>query len=133
MCLAACQAYVRDANITPTITAVARSVATVTAVTKMVTKASDLGTFLKIKIDLHANVPITTINITPTKAANGICSIIGLATNINKSKNKAEATAAKRVRPPELTLIIDWPIIAQPPMPPKKPVATLATPCATDS
>ena len=34
-----------------------------------------------------------------------------------------------RVRAPEaLTLIMVWPIIAQPPMPPKKPVTTLATP-----
>ena len=34
-----------------------------------------------------------------------------------------------RVRAPEaFTLIIVWPIIAQPPMPPKKPVTMLATP-----
>ena len=39
------------------------------------TKASDLGILCKILKLLHANVPITTINITPTSAANGICSI----------------------------------------------------------
>ena len=34
-----------------------------------------------------------------------------------------------RVRAPEaFTLIIVWPIMAQPPMPPKKPVTTLAAP-----
>lgn len=39
-----------------------------------------------------------------------------------------------RVRAPETrTLIIVWPIMAQPPMPPKKPVTMLATPWPTDS
>jgi hypothetical protein len=38
-----------------------------------------------------------------------------------------------RVRAPFLTLIIVWPIIAQPPMPPKNPVTTLAMPCPIDS
>ena len=33
-----------------------------------------------------------------------------------------------RVRAPFLTLIIVWPIIAQPPIPPKKPVTMLAMP-----
>ena len=33
-----------------------------------------------------------------------------------------------RVRAPDFTLIIDWPIIAQPPMPPKKPVTKFAAP-----
>src|SRR5699024_2000208 len=32
-------------------------------------------------------------------------------------------------RPPDVTLITDWPIIAQPAMPPKKPVIVLAIPC----
>ena len=35
-----------------------------------------------------------------------------------------------RVRAPEtFTLIMVWPIMAQPPMPPNRPVTTLATPC----
>ena len=33
-----------------------------------------------------------------------------------------------RVRPPDFTLMRDWPIMAQPPMPPKKPVTVLASP-----
>ena len=33
-----------------------------------------------------------------------------------------------RPRPPDFTLITDWPIMAQPAMPPRKPVAKLATP-----
>ena len=45
------------------------------AETKINTKRSVLGILLRIlKLD-HANVPITTINITPTKAAIGTCSI----------------------------------------------------------
>jgi hypothetical protein len=34
----------------------------------------------------------------------------------------------KRVRPPDFTLMTDWPIIAQPAMPPKSPETMLATP-----
>ena len=34
----------------------------------------------------------------------------------------------RRPRPPDVTLITDWPIIAQPPMPPKKAATTLAAP-----
>ena len=52
---------------------------------------------------------------------------------MKSSRNTAAAIPATRVRPPDLTLIIDWPIIAQPPMPPKKPVTVLATPCAMHS
>ncbi len=38
-----------------------------------------------------------------------------------------------RPRPPDFTLMIDWPIIAQPAMPPMKPVAVLASPWPTHS
>ena len=73
------------------------------------------------------------MNITPTSAASGICSMSGEANRMKLSRNSAAATPATRVRPPDFTLIIDWPIIAQPPMPPKKPVSTLAQPCAMHS
>ena len=46
------------------------------------------------------------------------------------SRNSAAAIAAIRVRPPDFALFMDWPIIAQPPMPPKHPVSALASPCA---
>jgi len=49
------------------------------------------------------------------------------------NKNKAAAIPDVQPRPPELILIMLCPIIAQPPMPPKKPVATLATPWPTHS
>ena len=38
-----------------------------------------------------------------------------------------------RVRPPDFMLIIDWPIMAQPPMPPKTPVTVLEMPWAMHS
>ena len=46
-----------------------------------------------------------------------------------KRKIAAEIPAIL-VLPPDFTLIIDWPIIAQPPIPPKKPVTVFAAPCA---
>ena len=108
----------------------ARSVITVTTVTRTITKASIKGTFRMILRLFQANVPITTMNITPTRAANGICSIQDDATTINKSRNKAAAIPASRVRPPDFTLIMDCPIMAHPPMPPKKPVMVFAIPWA---
>ena len=83
--------------------------------------------------DRQAKVPITTMNITPISAASGICSMSGEAKRIKASRNNAADMPESRVRPPDFTLIIDWPIIAQPPMPPKNPVATLAAPCAMHS
>ena len=73
------------------------------------------------------------MNITPVSAAMGICSIAGAANKIKNSKNKAAIIPAIRVLPPDSTFIIDWPIIAHPPIPPKNPVARLAHPCATHS
>ncbi len=71
---------------------------------------------------------MTTINITPTKAAIGICSIRG-APKSTKHNNATAATAPdKRPRPPELTLMMDCPIMAHPPIPPKRPFKMLAPP-----
>ena len=92
-----------------------------------------VGTLARILIEFHAKVPITTMNITPTSAASGISSITDDPTRMKSSRQTAAATPAIRVRPPEFTLIIDCPIMAQPPMPPKKPVTTLAVPWAMHS
>ena len=54
-------------------------------------------------------------------------------TKIKNNKNSAAAMPAILVRPPDFTLIMDCPIIAQPPIPPKKPVTVLAKPWATHS
>src|SRR3546814_20338810 len=52
------------------------------------------------------------------------------------SRNNRKAPAVKvdkRPRPPDVTLITDCPIIAQPPMPPKKAATILAPPCPAHS
>ena len=118
---------------TPTKTATARSVKTVTAETKTMTNASDIGTLCNTRKLDHSNVPRTTINMTPTSAATGTISISPEANNTNASKTSAAVTPDVRPRPPEFMLIIDCPIIAQPPMPPKKPQVKFAAPCATHS
>ena len=63
--------------ITPAITATAKSCQTVMAETAINTMASDNGILLRILKLLQAKVPMTTINMTPTNAAIGICSING--------------------------------------------------------
>ena len=94
----------------------------------VITKASVFGTTRRILSEFQAKVPITTINITPTNAAKGICSMIELPTRIKSKRKTAADMPAIRVRPPDFTFIIDCPIIAQPPMPPKNPVTTFAVP-----
>ena len=133
MCLACSQANTSAETITPTTTAIARSVATVTADTSISTRASLRGTLPSTRKLLHSKVPMTTMNITPMSAARGICSISEYATRINSNKLRAAVIPESRPRPPEFTLIMLWPIMAQPPMPPKNPVAVLAMPCATHS
>ena len=71
------------------------------------TKASDLGILCNILKLLQAKVPITTINITPTNAAIGICSIMFDPKRIKHNKDVEATTPDKRPLPPELTLIID--------------------------
>ena len=111
----------------------AKSCQTVMALTAMSTKASAAGIFLMIlKLD-QANVPMTTMNITPTNAAIGICSISGAPKRINDNRPRAATTPESRPRPPELTLMMLWPIIAQPPIPPNKPLIKLALPWAIHS
>jgi len=50
---------------------------------------------------------MTTINITPTRAAIGIISIYDDVYKIKINKNNAADIPAIRVLPPDLTLIID--------------------------
>ena len=47
---------------------------------------------------------------------------------IIKCRKIEEAVEAIIVLPPYLKFIIDWPIIAHPPIPPKNPVTVLAAP-----
>ena len=55
------------------------------------------------------------------------------AATINSNKLSAAATAEIRVRPPLSTLIIDWPIVAQPPIPPNTAATRFARPWPTHS
>ena len=97
------------------------------------TNMSLRGILLNMLSDAHSNVPITTINITPTSAAIGICSINGARNRTNSNRQTAAVIPDKRPRPPEFTLINDCPIIAQPPMPPNIPQTRFATPCPIHS
>ena len=71
--------------------------------------------------------------ITATRAAIGICRTQSLSTRMRKSRNTPANRDESRPRPPDLTLMTDWPIIAQPAMPPKKPATMLPTPCPAHS
>jgi hypothetical protein len=76
----------------------------------------------------QAKVPITTINIRPTNAAIGISEIIETPNTINNIKNiAAEAPEVLPLHPLEI-LIIDCPIIAQPPIDWKNPQTKFANP-----
>ena len=127
------QAKTNEDMITPTITAMARSCQTVTADTVISTTASAKGILYRMRKLLQAKVPTTTMNITPTRAAIGTCSIHGAAKRMKPSKAMAATMPERRPRPPALTLMMDWPIMAQPPMPPKRPLRILAEPCAIHS
>ena len=84
----------------------ARSYITVIVDTKTMTKASTKGILCMIRNEDQANVPITTINITPMRAAMGIISIRGAATTIKKIRKNAAEIPDRRWRAPELILIM---------------------------
>ena len=100
-------AQVNAETITPTITATARSCQTVTAVTRIITKASPFGTLRIILKEVHAKVPTTTIIIMPTRAAMGIISIQLDKNNIKDKSDKAATIPDNLPLPPEEILIID--------------------------
>ena len=106
----------------------AKSKKTVTTETITSTTASDTGIFFMIRKLDQANVSITIINITPTKAAIGTCSIYLSANRMNVSKVIAIITPDKRPLPPALILITVCPIIPQPPVPPKIPLSMFPEP-----
>ena len=63
-----------------------------------------------------------------TGAAIGIIATQSPIKTISINRKIPAASVDKRPRPPDLTLITDWPIMAQPAMPPRKPAAILAMP-----
>lgn len=71
---------------------------------------------------------------TATSAAIGMRETTGPHTMHRTIRKTPARKVDNRVRAPDtFTLIIVWPIIAQPPIPPKKPVTMFATPWPTDS
>ena len=121
-----CQLYQRSADI---FLGVPFNIASYALLTMMVAQVCDLevGDFVHTLGDAH----IYTNHFEQTKLQ--LSRSPKELPKMNINKNIAAAIAAIRVLPPDLTLIIDWPIIAQPPIPPKKPVTVLAKPCAKHS
>jgi hypothetical protein len=79
-------------------------------------------------IDDHENVPIDTMIMIATSAGIGMIDTRSPRPTTRISKNTPATKHDSRPRPPDFTLMIDCPIIAQPAMPPMNPVAVLARP-----
>lgn len=85
-------------------------------------------------MECQSKVAKDTMTMTATRAAMGMSETTGPKTMHSTIRNAPARNVDRRVRAPDtLTLIIVWPIIAQPPMPPKKPVTMLAMPWPMDS
>ena len=91
------------------------------------------GCWRSLRTESQLKVPMLTMIITATSAAIGIRLTQGPRNTTITSRNTPATSADRRPRPPDFTLITDWPIIAQPAMPPMNPVATLARPWPTHS
>ena len=120
------------ATSTPTPTPIARLwVSTVTATVETMTVVSDLGIRRRVLgwIECQSKVATETMIITATSAAIGMSATTSPKPTTRTSRKTPARKVEIRVRAPEtFTLIIVWPIIAQPPIPPKNPVMTLAAP-----
>ena len=110
--------------------------ATVTATVASITNVSLLGMRRNVfgLMLCQSSVATDTMIMTATRAAIGIRATRSPRPTTKASRNTPARNVEMRVRAPlTLTLIIVCPIIAQPPMPPKNPLTTLATPCPTAS
>jgi len=88
----------------------------------------DSGNCLRLRIESQLKVPIDTMIITATRAAMGIWLTHSLRKTTISSSTTPATRHDRRPRPPDFTLITDWPIMAQPAMPPSRPEAILAMP-----
>src|SRR5690625_4531961 len=93
----------------------------------------DLGWVVTFLIEDHEKVPIETMIMIATRAGIGM-----RATQSPRKTTRISSTAPavkvdSRPRPPDFTLMIDWPIIAQPAMPPMNPVTVFEMPCPMHS
>src|SRR5699024_1701740 len=91
------------------------------------------GAFAAYLNEPQSNVPMDTMTMMPAKIGMGICTTQSPRTMIRNMRNAPAVNVESRVVAPAPTLITDCPIIAHPPMPPKKPVMKLAMPCPRDS
>ena len=125
------------ATSTPTITPRARlCVHTVTATVESITRVSGRGIRARVegRTECQSNVAHDTKIMMATRAAIGMTATTSPRVTTRSSRKIPARKVEMRVRAPEArTLIIVWPIIAHPPIPPKKPVTMLAAPCAQDS
>ena len=87
----------------------------------------------RLAIEFQLNVPIDTMIMTATSAGIGTWPTNGPRTASRNSRKAPAVKVDSRPRPPEVTLMTDWPIIAQPPMPPKNAATMLAPPCPAHS
>src|SRR3546814_4125710 len=87
----------------------------------------------KLGIEFQLNVPIDTMIITATSAGIGTWPTNGPSTASRNTRKAPAVKLDKRPRPPDATLNTDCPLIAQPPMPPKKAATILAPPCPAHS
>ena len=114
---------------TPMSTPIARLWVATTAVTVASMTTLELtGWVRRFLIDAQLKVPIETMIMTATRAAIGMRPTASPSPTTSTSSKTPATRADNRPRPPDFTLITDWPIIAQPAMPPRNPVAILATP-----
>src|SRR5699024_5103353 len=122
---------------TPRITPMAKLlVATVPMTVMTMTAVSDFGIKPRVegRIECQSNVAMATKIITATRAAMGIIATISPSATDRIRISTPAVKVEIRVRAWEaFTLIMVWPTIAQPPMPPKKPVMMFAAPWAQDS
>ena len=79
-------------------------------------------------MEAQLKVPMDTMIITATSAAIGMRATQSPTNTTISSRNTPAVKVDSRPRPPDFTLMTVWPIMAQPAMPPRKPVAMLAMP-----
>ena len=119
--------------IIPAITATARSSSTVMMVTTTKTNASGRGIYLIRLSEENSKVPILTMNMIPTSTATGIAAITSEKLTTSMISKTAAVNEESLPRPPDVKLMTDCPIIAQPAIPPKSPDVLFPTPNAIHS
>ena len=116
-------------RITPANTPSARlCVATTTATVVSMTTELCHGCLPILGIEFQLKVPIDTMIMIATSAGIGTWPTRSPSSASRISSDRPAVKVDSRPRPPLVTLMTDWPIIAQPPMPPKKAATILAMP-----